>query len=49
MKAQETAMVKFILGVMVGAALAFFMVVLASPAHGRPCCYYGHMRVCPCE
>ena len=38
-------MLKFIVGFLIG-ALIFSC---TPPAHGRPCCYYGHMRVCPCE
>ena len=29
--------------------LGLLLYCVAHPAHGRPCCYYGHMRVCPCE
>ena len=29
--------------------LGLLLYCFAHSAHGRPCCYYGHMRVCPCE
>ena len=46
--AQETDMLKFIVGFLIGALL--FAGLPHMPAHGEPqCCYYGHMRVCPCE
>jgi hypothetical protein len=38
-------MLKFIVGFLIGALLF----ANCHPAHARPCCYYGHMRVCPCE
>jgi hypothetical protein len=32
------------------AAWAIFMGVIAPrPAHGKPCCYTGHLRICPCQ